>query len=360
MDRKEAWIALDLIPGIGPKSVIRLLEFFHTPEAIISAPVSRIRELNILNQAQIRGMSRGVDREALRRVKTAIKEHRFSVLTWDDPEYPRALRHIEDPPVVLYVRGSLADFEPAVAVVGTRAPSRYGSDTAYRLSRDLSMQGLSIVSGLARGIDTRAHTGALEGQGKNIAVLGTGIDVIYPPENAGLADKIAERGAVVSELPPGVQPEPGNFPRRNRIISGLSSGVIVVEAAGRSGALITARLAGEQGRIVMAVPGPVTNMRSQGPHRLIREGAVLVRDADDVMEEIAPQIKGLIEKSETSGQAHDDILRLVGGGPLSIDDIADELGLEVVEVARRVSILELKGEVVRIEGNRFTARSIHG
>lgn len=360
MDRTEAWIILDLIPGIGPVSVFKLLEIFHTPEAIISAPAARIRELNVLNAAQVRGITRGPDIEGLKRVKTALKEHDARVIAWDDPAYPSSLRQIEDPPFVLYARGSLDDFEPAVAVVGTRAPSHYGSDTAYRLSRDLSMRGVSIVSGLARGIDTRAHTGALEGEGKTIAVLGTGIDVLYPPENAGLAEKIVKSGAVISELPPGTPPEPGNFPRRNRIISGLSSGVIVVEAALRSGALITARLAGEQGRIVMAVPGPVTNMRAQGPHRLIRQGAVLVRDADDVMEEIAPQVKGMIEASETAEQAGDDILEIIGGEALSIDDIARELDLGIVEAARRVSMLELKGEVVRIEGNRFLARSIHG
>jgi len=360
INRTDAWIILDLIPGIGPVSVLKLLEIFHTPEAIISAPPARIRELNILNAAQIRGIGRGPDTEGLERVKSVLNECGGRAIAWDDPAYPKALKQIADPPMVLYARGSLDDFEPAVAVVGTRAPSHYGSEVAYSLSRGLSARGISVVSGLARGIDTRAHTGALEGEGKTIAVLGTGIDIVYPPENAALAEKIALKGAVVSELPPGTPPDPGNFPRRNRIISGLCSGVIVVEAALRSGALITARLAGEQGRTVMAVPGPVTNMRAQGPHRLIRDGAVLVRDADDVVAEIAPQIKGMIESSETSGQTGDEILRLIGGGALSIDEIAGGLHMDVAEAARRVSMLELKGEIVRIEGNRFQARSIHG
>ena len=360
MDRTEAWILLNLIPGIGPRSVFRLLEIFHTPEAIIQAPPARIRELNILKPAQLREMGKGPDKAGLERVKATLKGCRARALAWDDPAYPEALRRIDDPPPVLYVRGSLEGFEPAVAVVGTRAPSHYGALVAESLSCDLAAQGMTVVSGLARGIDTRAHAGTLKGGGKTVAVLGTGIDVIYPPENAALAEKIAINGAVVSELPPGTHPEPGNFPRRNRIISGLSSGVIVVEAAQRSGALITARLAGEQGRTVMAVPGPVTNLRSKGPHRLIREGAALVRDADDVMMEIAPEVKQIIEASETGAQARDEILDLMGGEALSIDDIAHELGLDVAEVARRMSVMELTGEVVRTEGNRFMVRSIHG
>lgn len=360
MDRTEAWILLNLIPGIGPRSVFRLLEIFHTPEAIIQAPPARIRELNILKPSQLREMGKGPDKAGLERVKATLKGCRARALAWDDPAYPEALRRIDDPPPVLYIRGSLEGFEPAVAVVGTRAPSHYGALVAESLSCDLAAQGMTVVSGLARGIDTRAHAGTLKGGGKTVAVLGTGIDVIYPPENAALAEKIAMNGAVVSELPPGTRPDPGNFPRRNRIISGLSSGVIVVEAAPRSGALITARLAGEQGRTVMAVPGPVTNLRSKGPHRLIREGAALVRDADDVMMEIAPEVKQIIEASETGAQARDEILDLMGGEALSIDDIAHELGLDVAEVARRMSVMELAGEVVRTEGNRFMVRSIHG
>jgi len=357
MDHTEAWVTLDLISCIGPKSAQRLLEIFKTPENILSAPISKIKETGFLNAAQLKSLAGGPDREAVEKAFTALKAHGARAVGFDDPSYPEVLKQIEDPPLVLYVKGSLADLEPAVAIVGTRAPSHYGRETAFSLARDLSAKGVTVVSGLARGIDTAAHEGALEGMASTVAVLGSGIDVIYPPENAGLAEKIAHRGAVISENPPGTFPDPGNFPRRNRIISALSSGVVVVEAAYRSGALITSRLAMEQGKTVMAVPGQITNVRSQGPHHLIRQGAALVRDADDVLMEIAPQVKRAIGITETLLQPSDEIVELTGGDALSIEDIARELGLDVVEAAKRVSMLELAGKIVRIEGNRFTARS---
>ncbi len=360
MDRTEAWVSLDLIPNIGPKGVIKLLEIFESPENILAAPMSRVRDTGILNPSQTRALARGPEGEAVRKAIAALREQGAHAVGVSDPGYPEALRQMEDPPFVLYVRGSLEGFEPAVAIVGTRAPSHYGRETAQRLGRDLSMKGITVVSGLARGIDTAAHTGALEGETGTIAVLGSGIDVVYPRENADLAERIAGKGAVISEYPPGTNPDIGNFPRRNRIISGLSSGVIVVEAAYRSGALITARLAGEQGRTVMAVPGAVTNIRSQGPHQLIRQGAVLVRDADDVVMEIAPVLKGFIQDTETGVQTRDEIVELTRGEPLSIDDIARELDLDVIETTRRVSMLEMTGMVIRIEGNRFLARSTNG
>lgn len=359
MDRTEAWVTLDLIPNIGPVSVKKLIEIFKSPENILSVPVARIKETGILNAGQLRSFSRGPDKEAVGKALSALKEHEASAIPIDDARYPEILRQIEDPPFLLYVKGSLEEIEPSVAVVGTRAPSHYGRETAYSLARNLSMKGIVIVSGLARGIDTAAHTGALEGEANTIAVLGTGIDITYPPENAGLAERIARKGAVITEYPPGTNPDAGNFPRRNRIISGLSAGVIVVEAAYRSGALITSRFAAEQGKTVMAVPGQVTNIRAQGPHHLIRQGAALVRDADDVIAEIAPQIKRIIGGAETGGQPDDEIVGLIGGDPLSIEDIAHELDLDIIETTKRVSILELTGKIVRIEGNRFMARSIN-
>lgn len=360
MDRTEAWVSLNLIPNIGPKSAARLIEIFESPENVLCAPLKRIKEAGVLTAAQLKGMAKGPDREAVGKVFAALRELGASAVTLDGPSYPAILKGIDDPPIVLYVKGSLSDIEPSAAVVGTRAPSRYGRDTAYLLSRDLGVKGVAVVSGLARGIDTAAHTGALDGGGKTIAVLGSGIDILYPPENAGLAERIALEGAVISEYPPGTHPDAGNFPRRNRIISGLSAAVVVVEAAFRSGALITARLAGEQGKTVAAVPGAVTNIRSEGPHHLIRQGAVLVRNADDVLLEIAPQVKRMIEAADREAHAGDEIVDLVAGAPLNIEEIARELGIDIAGAAKRLSMLELKGEIVRIEGNRFMARSTDG
>lgn len=357
MDRTEAWVTLDLISSIGPKSVQRLLDIFKTPENILDAPISKVKETGFLNAAQLKSLAAGADSEAVQKAFAALRAHDARAVGLDDPSYPEALKQIDDPPLVLYVRGSLADIEPGVAIVGTRAPSHYGRETAFLMARDLSAKGVTIISGLARGIDTAAHEGALEGMANTIAVLGSGIDVIYPPENAGLAEKIVRRGAVISENPPGTFPDPGNFPRRNRIISALSAGVVVVEAAHRSGALITSRFAMEQGKTVMAVPGQVTNVRTQGPHHLIRQGASLVRDADDVLMEIAPQVKRAVGTTETMMRPSDEIVELTGGDALSIEDIARELNLDIVEAAKKVSMLELAGQIVRIEGNRFMARS---
>ncbi|HNY65489.1 MAG TPA: DNA-processing protein DprA [Deltaproteobacteria bacterium] len=360
MDRTEVWVTLDLIHGIGHTRVCKLLEIFESPETLLSAPTAKVRETGILTPAQVQSLARGPDTRAVKEAVEALKAHGARAVGITDPGYPEALKNIDDPPFVLYVKGSLQDIEPAVAIVGTRSPSHYGRETAWLMARDLSDMGFTVVSGLARGIDSAAHAGALEGSTNTVAVLGTGIDVAYPPENVGLAARIAQRGAIVTEYPPGTPPDPGNFPRRNRIISGLSAGVVVVEAALKSGALITARLAGEQGKLLMAVPGTVTNARSQGPHHLIRQGAVLVRGADDVVMEIAPQVKRMVQDVERDGQTRDEILELVAGDPLSIDDIARELDLDIIETTKRISLLELTGKIRRIEGGRFTARSTNG
>ncbi|HOO38692.1 MAG TPA: DNA-processing protein DprA [Deltaproteobacteria bacterium] len=360
MKSTEAWIALDLIPGIGPKTIQKLLEIYHTPADILSAPPSQFNNLSFLNAAQKTALVAGVDEKALANVMETLESHGGHALCLDDPAYPEMLRHIADPPSVLYIKGDLHDLQPAVAIVGTRSPSHYGKDTALRLGRDLSTMGISVVSGLARGIDTHAHQGALQGIAKTVGVLGSGIDAIYPPENKALAEAIAQQGAIVSEFPPGTHPDPKNFPRRNRIISALSTGVIVIEAAYKSGALITARYAGEQGKCLMAIPGAVTNIRSQGPHHLIRQGAVLVRDAADVIMEIAPQVKGFISDTEKHGEDRDDIVRACSGQALSIDDIAHELHMTVSEVTQRISMLELSGEIIKVDGNRFIARSGNG
>jgi DNA processing protein len=360
MSTIEAWIALDLLPAVGPRTVRKLLEIFHSPEKILSTPVSEIRDTGILNKAQLEALVSGPDDEKIKEVLRGLESAGARAVCPDDPSYPAVLKEIEDPPCVLYVKGSLDDLQPSVAVVGTRSPSHYGKETAFTLARDLSMKGISVISGLARGVDKEAHLGALEGISGTVAVLGSGIDVIYPPEHEKLAEEIAEKGAVLSEFPPGTRPDAKNFPRRNRIISGLSGGVVVIEASIKSGAMITARFAGEQGRLIMAVPGAVTNVRSQGPHNLIRQGAVLVQNADDVMAEIVPQVKSILTDAMQMPKISDKIVSLVSGSPMSIDEIARELGTDIPETSRRVSMLELDGKLVRIQGNRFMVRSTNG
>lgn len=279
-------------------------------------------------------------------------------LTWDDPAYPTALSAIVDPPFVLWTRG-LADalHRPAVAIVGSRAGSPYALAVAEQLAFDLVSRGIVIVSGLARGVDSAAHRGALAGGGSTVAVLGSGADRIYPSEHAPLAREIEATGAVASELAPGTPPLPHFFPLRNRIISGLSRAVVVIEAGEKSGSLITARMALEQGRDVLAVPGNVLSGRNRGAHALLRDGAKIVESADDILEELGlsgrPAV-GAAAARARGGSAEDPILAcLTPGEPLDLDALAQLSGLSPARLLPRLLELELGGFVSRAGGGRF-------
>ena len=286
------------------------------------------------------------------------------LLTLEDSEYPRSLRFIYDPPSHLYVRGRIVPEDAqAIAVVGARSASPYGLATAEALSRDLAESGITVVSGLAIGIDGAAHRGALRAGGRTIAVLGCGIDTVYPARHRRLAEEIAEHGAVVSEFPLGAPPYAFHFPRRNRIVSGLSLGVVVVEAGERSGSLITARLAAEQGREVMAVPGPIDSYRTRGTHRLLREGAALVERGADVMETALPW---LLEKAgETvqtvrpSGELSPEKVKLIGcfDGPAAhVDQLIEKSGFGAARVLELLLEMEIAGWVTQHPGKYFSRR----
>jgi DNA processing protein len=269
----------------------------------------------------------------------------------DEPEFPAFLRRIFDPPPVLYVRGALetGEGETSVAIVGARACTPAGRTLARTMARELASWGATVVSGLARGIDTAAHQGALDADGRTVAVLGSGMDVLYPPENAALARAIEGRGAVVSEFPLGTRALPHHFPRRNRVIAGWSRAVVVVEAAARSGALNTAHTAVDEGRDVMAVPGHPSQPACEGTNRLLREGAVLVRDARDVAEEL-----GLESPAAAPQPTADPLLDAFRrDAPLSLDDLRARSGLETPELLARLSQLELRDEVRRLPGALF-------
>jgi DNA processing protein len=276
----------------------------------------------------------------------------IAAVAWSDPAYPVALATIVDPPPVLWTRGQIdALSAPAVAIVGSRAASQYALSVAHDLAHDLASCGLVVVSGLARGVDSAAHRGALAASGVTVAVLGSGVDVMYPPEHAPLAKQIDERGAVISELVPGTKPDPMFFPLRNRIISGLSRAVVVIEAGEKSGSLITARCALEQGRDVLAVPGNVLSGRNRGAHGLLRDGAKIVESADDILEEL-----GMCRQSvgRPTPAPSDPILAcLTPGEPSDLDAIAEATGLGTAKLLPRLFALELQGAVARIGGGRF-------
>jgi DNA processing protein len=288
------------------------------------------------------------------------------VISLGESQYPTALAAIHDPPPTLWIRGHPAALRaPSVAIVGSRAASPYAIEVAHRLGADLARRGITIISGMARGVDAAAHRGALDGGGITIAVFGCGADVIYPREHAPLAERICERGAIISEFPPGTPPLKGHFPQRNRIISGLSLGVVVVEAAERSGSLITAHFALDQGRAVLAVPGNVLGRRNYGAHALLRDGAKLVECADDILEELPPGLVdsgtgewrlgiGATESKTVNLASQDPVLRrMTEGESYDLDELSHLSGLDRVRLLPRLLELELGGAVRRIEGGRF-------
>jgi DNA processing protein len=286
----------------------------------------------------------------------------ISAISRGDIRFPTALAAIHDPPHTLWIHGDVDALRaPSVAIVGSRAASPYALEVARCLGADLARRNVTVVSGMARGVDSAAHRGALEGGGITIAVFGCGVDVIYPREHRGLAERIVERGALVSEFPPGMPPLKSNFPQRNRIISGLSLAVVIVEAAEGSGSLITADFALEQGRTVLAVPGNVLGGRNYGAHALLRDGAKLVECADDILEELPPGLRaeglGLSEGKESrrmNPASHDPVLRSMhDGDTYDLDEIAERSGLDRMKLLPRLLELELAGAVRRIEGGRF-------
>ena len=358
------WLALSLVPGVGSTLFKRLLDRFKTPEAVFRAPSKELSSVEGLGEKVIRAIARGPFEKRVERELYLLEKTGGKILTSGDPAYPKRLKDIYDPPPVLYVRGDIKkQDELAISIVGSRKTSPYGRGFTEKLSRELAQHGVTVVSGMARGIDSVAHQGAISERGRTIAVLGCGVDVVYPRENRKLYEEIIEHGAVLSEFPMGSPPEAGHFPKRNRIISGLSLGVVVVEAGKGSGSLITANYALEQGRDVFAVPGNVGAENSQGTNQLIKQGAKLVESSADVLEELLPQWtrdKQSIPKVEDRGKGLSEeeraVFALLGDTPLHIDAIIRETQLEPGKISSLLLNLELKGVVSQWPGKSFTRK----
>lgn len=342
----------------------RLLDRFNTPEAVFKAPEKELLAIEGLGEKVAQEIRRGPQEKAVKKELSRLREVGGRLITFKDEEYPRRLKDIYDPPALLYIRGGLRrEDELAVAIVGSRKTTPYGRWFTEKIGRDLARNKVTIVSGMARGIDSLAHWGAISGGGRTIAVLGCGVDVIYPSENRKLFAEIIDHGAVLSEFRMGSAPEGGHFPRRNRIISGLSIGVVVVQASEKSGSLITAGYALEQGREVFAVPGNVGAEGSRGTHRLIKEGAKLVESSDDILEEILPQWRREQEAAERPEARKLDLAEeervlyeLLGEVPLHIDAMIRESGFDPGKVSSLLLNLELKGLISQWPGKCFTKK----
>lgn len=345
-----AWLRLTLIPGIGGQAQRKLLAAFGPPEAVFAAAPLAVREI-VGDRA---GLLFDTDNaEAVSRALAWAEEPGHAILTLADEDYPQALLEIPDPPTLIYVRGRKELLNtPSLAIVGSRNATHQGMQTAEGFAKALAGEGLTIVSGLALGIDTAAHHGALAAGGRTVAVIGTGADRLYPARNRELALAIAKRGAIISEFPLGTPAVAANFPRRNRLISGLSAGVLVVEAAPESGSLITARLAAEQGREVFAIPGSIHSPVARGCHRLIRDGAKLVETAQDILEEIANLARPAPLAPAPADEA-DPVLAALGHDPCGVDELSERTGLAADALLPSLLALELDGRIAMLPGNRY-------
>lgn len=358
------WLTLERIPGVGPITIARLIDAFGSPRAALEAPVEQIRIRARLSERVARNIAEFTSSDSdIQNDMKILEGLDAKIMTRWDLDYPENLKEIYDPPALLFVRGKLiASDKRSVAVVGTRNPSRYGLEMAESITRDLVRAGITVVSGLARGIDTACHRSALKSGGRTIGVLGCGIDVYYPRENKSLLEDMIEQGAVISEFRPGIRPFATNFYRRNRIVSGLTKGTLVVEAAPKSGSLITASHALDQNREVFALPGSILNKRSWGPHHLLRQGAALVESANDIVttlfgpistkQPVRPHgdhldMEGLSEKARS-------VLDSIDLDPVPIDSLCMSLKIDAGKLSGLLLDLELRGLIKQHPGKMFS------
>ena len=394
-DEQRSWVTLALVPGVGTAMFIRLLARFRTPDAVLNASRRSLEE--VVGPKLAERIAQYSDVADVAGQEAAMAKYDASLITLEDPAYPLRLAEIYDPPLLLFIRGRMLEAEsPCVAIVGTRRATPYGVRMAEKFGRELAARGITVVSGMANGIDTAAHRGALEAGGNTIAVLGCGVDVVYPQQNADLMKEIIAHGSVVSQFPMGTTPSPGHFPYRNRIISGMSLGTLVIEAPLSSGALITARQAAEQGREVFAIPGQIGVTNSQGPHLLIREGAKLVESVEDILVELelpaniraqsrqqpvpanvvderdpapttrppialikpqpAPAPRPEPVKASASSNEERQILNALSPNGSHVDEIAQTCRVSVSQALSALTLLELKGLVRQFSGKRFAPK----
>ena len=357
-------IRLTLVPGVGPLTARALLERFGTATEVLNATSSRLRDIPGIGPKVADKIARARAESDAGFELDLCRKANVQILARGGANYPEPLNEIPDPPSLLYIRGDYVATDPlAIAVVGSRRCTPYGLRVAERLAASLARVGITVVSGLARGIDAAAHRGALKAGGRTLAVLANGLSDIYPPEHLDLAREVAEAGAILSEMPMRQGPLAGLFPQRNRLISGLSLGVVVVEAAPRSGSLSTAHHAMEQNREVFAVPGPVDSLPSQGCHRLIRDGARLVETVDDILEELGPLVKELRSTPAAPGVRHPaelslsdlerSVLNRLDDSPLAVDALISQTGMTASQVMATLSVLEMRRLVRRLPGHQF-------
>ena len=356
----KAWLALSLVRGLGGESARRLLKEFGSPTAVFAASISSLK--SVVKADVAAEISKGIADDVVVPVLAWLEERNNHIVTLADSEYPQVLLNIADPPLLLYVKGRLDLLNrPALAIVGSRSATPQGVNNAEAFAKSLSDAGLCIISGLAHGIDAAAHRGALRGQGKSwgssIAVVGTGLDKVYPAANRDLAHALAQQGTLISEFPLGTPPLAANFPRRNRLISGMSAGCLVVEASLQSGSLITARLALEQGRDVFAIPGSIHAPQSKGCHALLKQGAKLVEDARDILEELGGVLVAPVHVANSTGtdSAGPDamLLESLGFDPVDVDTLSARSGLTVSQLSAMLLTLELGDRICVLPGGLY-------
>jgi DNA processing protein len=365
MDKLLPWFALKSIVGIGNHTFKRLIVHFKSPDKIFQASTADILQVEGVTRRQATAIKTQKISEDVKKELDLVKKKHYEIVTFSDSDYPVLLREIPDPPPFLYVYGHIVSDSKNIAVVGSRNATGYGIASTRRLCEHLANLKITIVSGMAKGIDTAAHEGALMGKGKTVAVLGSGLEKIYPSENRRLFHQISKQGAVISEFPLLTEPEGPNFPRRNRIISGMSLGAVIVEATKKSGSLITARLAAEQGREVFAVPGSIQSFKSTGTHGLIKQGAKLVEHARDIIQELTPFIdtRVAIDPDEQGNQNSPPaglspeaarVFQALEPYPVHIDDLVYKVSMEPGKLLSVLLELELKGMVHQAPGKLFS------
>lgn len=364
------WLALSSVKDVGPITIKRLLSVFHSPEKILAMSHKELRD--IVGESKAKRIREFDSWDKVEKEFTTMKHHDIRIIKYTDGEYPELLKHIDDSPIILYTKGCfIEDDKYAIAIVGSRKMTEYGRNIAEKMAYELASCGFTIVSGMAMGIDTVSHKGALKAGGRSIAVLGSGIDRPYPSSNIRLFETLSSTGCVISEFPLKTPPNKENFPKRNRLISGLSLGVLVIEAAASSGSLITANCALEQGKEVFAIPGSIVSGSSNGTNALIKKGAKLVQKVEDILEELTPQIKGLMQKNgEAARWEHKNtgisneleleisdeekaICNTLSSEPNHIDIIARETNLMPSRLLGLLLGLEIKGIVSQTDGKRF-------